>query len=44
METFFKNTSWYKKITRGFIDTSEPKKKINRKKNASFTRYSNTIK
>jgi predicted PurR-regulated permease PerM len=32
METFFKNTSWYKKITRGFIDTSEPKKKSTEKK------------
>jgi hypothetical protein len=43
METFFKNTNWYKKLTRGFIDTSEPKKNI-QKKNASFTRRYNPIK
>jgi hypothetical protein len=26
METFVKNTNWYKNLTRGFIDTSPPKK------------------
>lgn len=44
MNSYIKDTNWYKNLTRGFIDTSPPKKNVFRKENASFTRCSNPFK
>ena len=44
MNSYIKDTTWYKNLTKGFIDTSPPKPSAPEKKNASVTRCSNPFK
>lgn len=44
MQSAIRESTWYKNVTKDFIDTTPPKPPVPAKKNASVTRHSNSRK